>query len=117
MSKPYASRKSAKRAMARAAAVLHDDVPETVTIEESIIEEEGGFVGVFTLSEHVKLSNESNVASFRVVMPKATPSDKPTRRRKGDPVYNVGAKGPGRSVDVRHAMTESPLAMMILPST
>ena len=93
MSKPYASRKSAKRAMARASAVLHEDVPETVTIEESIIEEDGGFVGVFTLSEHVKLSNESNVAAFRIVMPKRNNAK---RRNGGNPVYNVMPKGPGR---------------------
>ena len=78
----YKTRNACKRGMARAGAVIQDDIPETVTVEESIEQVVGGYAGMFTFSEPVELSDPMIAKRFlhrRAYSRTPTP---PTRRRR-----------------------------------
>ena len=64
----YKTRNACKRGMARAGAVIQDDIPEAVTVEESIEQVVGGYAGTFTFSEPVELSDPMIAKRFCIVV-------------------------------------------------
>ena len=82
----YKTRNACKRGMARAGAVIQDDIPETVTVEESIEQVVGGYAGTFTFSEPVELSDPMIAKRFCIVViqPDADAADTTTKVEVGE---------------------------------
>ena len=97
----YKTRNACKRGMARAGAVIQDDIPETVTVEESIEQVVGAYAGMFTFSEPVELSDPMIAKRFCIVViqPDADAADTTTKVEVGEQVAKPSK--PAR----RHART------------
>ena len=97
----YKTRNACKRGMARAGAVIQDDIPEAVTVEESIEQVVGGYAGTFTFSEPVELSDPMIAKRFCIVViqPDADAADTTTKVEVGEQAAKPGK--PAR----RHART------------
>ena len=82
----YKTRNACKRGIARAGAVIQEDIPETVNVEKSIEQVVGGYAGTFTFSEPVELSGPMIAKRFRIVVvqPDADAADTTTKAEAGE---------------------------------